>query len=168
LARRSIPDVSVADDVLAAMSDRLQAPLAIVLGAPGQVARLASQLSGDIVCFQMDLHTAGHLQDELRAAGSAARVATLPDLWDLPAEFRTVIYPAPKGGERGLKLDMVEQAYHILQPRGCLVVHTPYEADQFFPGQLKKCLARSISPLPETTACCGCNARPTAPAAGTR
>jgi 23S rRNA (guanine1835-N2)-methyltransferase len=61
-----------------------------------------------------------------------------PDLWDLPAAFNTVLYPSPPRGERELKRDVVEQAYHVLRPRGLLVVLSPVKKDQFFPGVMKK------------------------------
>jgi 16S rRNA (guanine1207-N2)-methyltransferase len=79
--------------------------------------------------------------------GAQARVVTSPDLWDLPAEFQTVIYPAPKGGERGLKVDMVEQTFHILKPHGALLVPSVYENDELFPAQLKKVFGKVHCPL---------------------
>ena len=63
---------------------------------------------------------------------------TAPDLWDLPETFGSLLYPVAEGGERILKLDMLEQAYHVLQSHGQLVVLSPYEKDQYFPGALKK------------------------------
>jgi len=49
-----------------------------------------------------------------------ARIATAPDLWDLPVTFATLLFPVAEGGERMLKLDMLEQAFHVLQPHGQL------------------------------------------------
>jgi 16S rRNA (guanine1207-N2)-methyltransferase len=57
-----------------------------------------------------------------------------------------VLYPAPQGGERALKIDMIEQAFHVLRPHGCFVVWSPYEADPFFPAQLKKVFGKVHSP----------------------
>src|SRR5260370_35796093 len=37
---------------------------------------------------------------------------------------------------------MVEQAFHILRPRGTFVVWSPYETDPFFPNLLKKVFGR--------------------------
>jgi 16S rRNA (guanine1207-N2)-methyltransferase len=52
------------------------------------------------------------------------------------------LYPATLGGERDLKIDMVEQAFHVLagcsSPRGVLIVLSGHERDQLFPGLLKK------------------------------
>jgi 16S rRNA (guanine1207-N2)-methyltransferase len=86
----------------------------------------------------MDLAQADRLRAALRAAGLAADVVTLADLWDLPADFLTVVYLAPRGGERELKIDVAEQAFHVLRQRGALLVWSPYEGDLFFPNLLKK------------------------------
>jgi 16S rRNA (guanine1207-N2)-methyltransferase len=95
----------------------------------------------------MDLYQAGRLEQDLNENGLSGRVVTAADLWDLPAEFQTVVYPVPRGGERMLKLDMIEQAFHILQPRGILLVSSPYEKDQFFPDALKKIFGRVHAPM---------------------
>ncbi len=47
----------------------------------------------------------------------------LPDLWDLPADFGTAVYMPARGGERELKIDMVEQAFHVLRPGSALAVY---------------------------------------------
>ena len=38
---------------------------------------------------------AERLVEELPLGGAAAKVTAAPDLWDLPAEFQTVLYPSP-------------------------------------------------------------------------
>ncbi len=132
------------------LRERLRPPVAIVLGSPAEVVDLLTSVGlSDASCYQMDLYQAQRLEAELREIDLSARVVTQPDLWDLPAEFRTVLYPAPAKGERALKIDMVEQAYHILQPHGQLVVLSPYEVEQFFPGQLKKVFGRYHAPHTE-------------------
>src|SRR5205085_10090469 len=88
-----------------------------------------------IVCYQMDLYPAGRIKEMF---GDRVRVETGADLWDLPAEFQTLIYLPAFGGERELKIDMIEHAFHVLQPGGSLIVWSPYEDDSFFPAQLKK------------------------------
>src|SRR5690242_19516350 len=89
---------------------RLRPPLAVVLGSPHEAAQLIATASlPDTVAYQMDLYQAARLRDELGKLGRADQVTTAADLWDLPADFQTVVYPAPKGGERELKIDMVEQ-----------------------------------------------------------
>jgi 16S rRNA (guanine1207-N2)-methyltransferase len=92
----------------------------------------------------MDLYQAGRLQEEL--ANPNVPVVTGADLWDLPAKFETAMYPAPRGGERLLKLDMVEQTFHILRPGGQLIVLSPYAGDDFFPDALKKIFGRVHQP----------------------
>ena len=47
-----------------------------------------------------------------------------------------------RGGERELKIDMVEQAFHVLRPGGALVIWSSYETDPFFPTLLKKVFGR--------------------------
>lgn len=125
-------------DLLQTVADRIAPPVVVVLGSPLQAAELVAGLpAADLVCYQMDLYAAGRLEDELRQRGCGARVQTLPDLWDLSG-FQTAIFPASEGGERILKIDMVEQAYHALRPGGTLIVLSPYPNDPFFPDLLKK------------------------------
>ncbi len=122
-------------------------PLAVVLGSPAEVAHVLHECqepgSAEPVCYQMDLHQAGRVEDELRERNVPGRVVTTADLWDLPAEFQTALYLPARGGERELKIDMVEQAFHILRPGGLLVVWSSYETDPFFPALLKKIFGRS-------------------------
>lgn len=140
---RERPSVTALPDVV---GDRIQPPVAIVLGAPAEVVDLLTVLdTGPLTCYQMDLYQAEQLTNELTEYGLEAQVAATPDLWDLPADFRTVIYLAARGGERQLKIDMVEQSYHILRERGTLLVWSPYEIDQAFPGWLKKVYGRAIA-----------------------
>ncbi|MCS6852442.1 MAG: class I SAM-dependent methyltransferase [Gemmataceae bacterium] len=122
------------------LAGRLSPPVVVVLGSPLEAAGVVSQLGGaDVSCYQMDVYQAARLEAELRGA---AKVCAAPDLWDLPPIFGTAIYPAPEGGERALKLDMVEQAYHVLRPQGLFLVLSPYEADSLFPSALKKVFGR--------------------------
>jgi 16S rRNA (guanine1207-N2)-methyltransferase len=134
-------------EALAAVADHVRPPVAVTLGSPREVATMVGAVGlSDVVCYQMDRYQAGQLETELAGARPGARVVTAPDLWDLPADFQTVLYPAPQGGERILKLDMLEQAFHVLRPRGTLVVISPFEGDQFFPGALKKIYGRVHQP----------------------
>jgi 16S rRNA (guanine1207-N2)-methyltransferase len=134
-------------ELLAVLGERLRPPFGVILGAPGEAARLVAALgSPDVVAYQMDLYPAERLREALAEGGLAARVETAADLWDLPADFQTLIYPAPKGGERELKIDMVEQAFHVLRPGAVLAVLSPYEKDNFFPTLLKKVFGRVHAP----------------------
>jgi 16S rRNA (guanine1207-N2)-methyltransferase len=136
------------DKILAVVPDQIRPPLAVVLGSPRETADLVAELkTTDIACYQMDLYQAGRLEQELGENGLIARVVTAADLWDLHADFQTVIYPVPQGGERILKQDMIEQAFHILKPRGTLLVSSPYEKDHFFPSALKKIFGRVHAPM---------------------
>jgi 16S rRNA G1207 methylase RsmC len=146
MARRRAQEATF-PELPAAVRDRLRPPLAIVLGSPAEVVRILPVLNvPDVFCYQMDLYPADRLRHELEERPLSAQVVTAADLWDLPADFQTVLYPAPQGGERALKIDMIEQAFHILRPRGCFVVWSGYEADQFFPGQLKKVFGKVHAP----------------------
>jgi 16S rRNA G1207 methylase RsmC len=140
-----------------AVRERLRPPLGIILGGPADVAEIvAAADAGEPVCYQMDLFPAERLREQLGERGLRASVVTTPDLWDLPADFQTLLYPVGRGSERGLKIDMVEQAYHVLRPHGTLVVWSAYEADQLFPGLLKKVFGRVHAPAggPETVLWC--------------
>ncbi len=123
---------------------RLRPPLAVVLGSPAEVVNLlgATDAAG-ATCYQMDLHQAERLREALAERQLSAAVVTLPDLWDLPADFQTAVYLPAHGGERELKIDMVEQAFHILRPRGGFVVWSSYDADPFFPALLKKIFGKA-------------------------
>lgn len=123
-------------DVPAALRDRVRPPVGVVLGSPDEIVHLAQMLDlPELLCFQLDLYPAERLREAL---GERIKVITAADLWDLPADFQTLIYLPARGGERELKLDMIEQAFHVLRPHGQLLVWSPYEFDAFFPPQLKK------------------------------
>lgn len=126
---------------------KIRPPLAVIMGSPAEVVRLVAPLeAGEITCYQMDLHQAERLREELRPVRPEAQVVTAADLWDLPADFQTALYPAPQGGERSLKLDLIEQAFHILRPHGTVFVLSPFETDHFFPAALKKVFRRVHAP----------------------
>ncbi|HEV3143374.1 MAG TPA: methyltransferase [Gemmataceae bacterium] len=123
---------------------RIQPPVVIVLGAPRLVVELVKRLGyADTTCYQMDLFQAEKLQAELEQAGLKAEVKTAPDFWDLPAEYQTALFSSPPRGERELKLDMVEQGFHVLRPKGTFVVLSPVVHDQLFPGMMKRIFGKS-------------------------
>src|SRR5688572_30539348 len=123
--------------------DKVRAPVGIILGSVTEVSHLVETLNlPGITCYQMDLYPAGRLGEAL---GERVKVEPSADLWDLPADFQTLIYLPAQGGERELKIDMVEQAFHILRPHGVLIVWSPYEDDDLFPNQLKKVFGRTRS-----------------------
>ncbi len=126
---------------------KVQAPAAVVLGSPAEVCNLVSACPGlEPVCYQMDHHQAGRLREMLAERGRTATVAVHPDLWDLPGGFKSAVYLPPRGGERELKIDMIEQAWHILADKGAFYVWSPYDSDGFFPTQLKKVFGKVHTP----------------------
>jgi 23S rRNA (guanine1835-N2)-methyltransferase len=135
-------------ELVAILADKLKPPFGIVLGSPGEVAELAAALpSSDITCYQTDLYQADRLRETLAECGHFAEVVTAADLWDLAAPVQTLLYPVPLGGERGLKLDMIEQAYHTLRAEGTFAVLSPYAKDEFFPAALKKVFGKVHRPM---------------------
>jgi 16S rRNA (guanine1207-N2)-methyltransferase len=126
-------------DLLAGVRARLKPPVLVALGAPRTAADIAASLElPDSACYQMDLYQADRLREELSVLRPEVTVETAADLWDLPGRYGTVLYPAPPRGERELKRDVAEQAYHVLKPHGLFVVLSQVPKDQFFPDLLKK------------------------------
>jgi 16S rRNA G1207 methylase RsmC len=100
-----------------------------------------------------DLHLSSSPGRGIGSEGEATDIS-LPDPHPQPlsqgergAGFQTLIYPVPLGGERALKLDMVEQAFHVLKPQGTLIVLSPYDKDDLFPAALKKVFGRLHTPM---------------------
>lgn len=148
LSQRPVPEL---------VRTKARPPLAVVLGSPAEVVHVLEECAvADAVCYQMDLHQTGRLEELFQERKVAARVTTAPDLWDLPADFQTVLYLPARGGERELKIDMIEQAFHILRPGGLLVVWSSYETDPFFQTLLKKIFGRTHihSSEPDTVLWC--------------
>ena len=123
---------------------RVHPPVALVLGAPRVVTQLVERLNpAAVVCYQMDLFQAERLREDLAGANLTAEVRTAPDLWDVPAEFQTVLFPSPPRGERELKIDMTEQAFHVLRDKGMFVALSPVAHDQLFPKLVKKIFGKA-------------------------
>ena len=119
--------------------ERLPGPVLVLLGSPRAAADLVAAIyRPDTVCWQMDQYQAARVAEELKTCGLTARVEVTPDVWDLPAEFGSVVFPSPVKGERELKLDIIEQAFHVLKPKGTFAVLSPLERDKFFPPVMKK------------------------------
>lgn len=129
--------------LLPTIAAKLQPPFGVILGSPKEAADFVGALRpAEVMCWQMDLHQAQRLRDAVAERKLSAEVVTLPDLWDLPRPARTLLYPVPLGGERALKLDVIEQAFHTLTPGGHLIVLSPYERDNVIPNTLKKVFGR--------------------------
>ncbi len=134
LSKRPIPDT---------LRAKVRPPVVVVLGSPAEVVNLVANGGiPDAVCYQMDLFQAERVQEALTAANLTAKVVTAPDLWDLPAEFQTAVFLPARGGERELKIDMVEQAFHVLKPGGALIVWSPHANDELFAPLHKKIFGR--------------------------
>jgi 16S rRNA (guanine1207-N2)-methyltransferase len=134
------------------LGDKLTPEVAIVLGSPREAATLAFDLGVEATCYQMDLFQSDRLTAMLAEQGTEARVEVRPDLWDLPATFSTALYLVARGGERALKHDMIEQAYHVLKPQGTFAVLSPYEHDPVLPAVVKKVFGKPHAhPLGEGT-----------------
>jgi 16S rRNA (guanine1207-N2)-methyltransferase len=148
MARRKHANAALTPvDLVELFEEKLRPPLAIVLGTAEEWMPLVELMEPDgTTAYQMDLYPAEQFRTALADNKVRGRVVTAPDLWDLPAEFQTVLYAPPSRGERELKIDMVEQAFHILRPRGSLIVLTPYEKDPFFPALLKKVFGKVHAP----------------------
>jgi 16S rRNA G1207 methylase RsmC len=147
-SRKSIKHARPFAELVQVVASKLRPPFGIVLGSPGEVADLVQKLpAGDVTAYQMDLFQSARLREVFATRSRAAVIETRPHLWDLPATFQTLIYPVPMGGERALKLDMIEQAFHILQPHGALIVLSPYEKDDLFHPALKKIFGKVHTPM---------------------
>jgi 16S rRNA (guanine1207-N2)-methyltransferase len=146
--KKSLPAASPVDlpDIL---PDKLRPPLVLILGGPDDWLPLLELLqpdAGEVTAYQMDLYPAEQLCAALGEFSIETEVVAAPDLWDLPARFRAAIYAPPRRSERDLKIDMVEQAFHVLEQHGTLIVLTPYEVDSFFPSLLKKVFGKVHAP----------------------
>jgi 16S rRNA G966 N2-methylase RsmD len=138
-------------NLLKSVRERVRGPVVVIQGSPALAAELCNALGNDveIVCYQLDLHQGNKLRHNLLEFGSKATVEILPDLWDLPARFQTALLPIAAHGSRELKLDLVEQSYHVLVPKGLLISISEYEADQLLPKAHKKLFGK-CSELPVT------------------
>ena len=126
-------------ELFKAISSRVKPPVCIATGPPWPAANLVQLIGApDTTCFQMDLHQATRVRECLAELGTTAEVAAHPDLWDLEARFETVIFPASAHADRELKIDLIEQAYHILKPGGLLISLSEYEKDNQFAKWHKK------------------------------
>ncbi len=114
-------------------------PVLIALGPVWPVTQLVAALKGvETTCFQFDVYQAARLREKLTQENLTAEVVTAADLWDLPPRFQTVLFPATAHSDRELKLDIVEQGYHVVAPGGRFVTLSEYERDTTFAPAHKK------------------------------
>ena len=123
------------------VAHRVKPPVCIALGPPWPVANLVKELAlpeSEVTCAQFDLHQADRIRACLAEVGAQAGVAAVSDVWDLPRGFNTVIFPASAQSDREVKLDVVEQGYHVLNPGGLFLTLSEYEKDTQFAKLQKK------------------------------
>jgi len=126
-------------DLFPVVADKVESPALIVLGSPWPATQLAQLLAGkEVHAFQMDLHQAAVLKLKLAENDATAEVHVAADLWDLPRKFKTLIFPAAAYADRELKIDMVEQGFHVLEDGGLFITLSEYEKDTQFAGWHKK------------------------------
>lgn len=148
MSRRNRSEVSLSRQAVPAyLISKVRPPLAVVLGSPAEVVNLLTALPGiPATCYQMDLFQADRLRTSLTEANLTADVVVAADLWDLSANFQSCVYMPARGGERELKIDMVDQAYHVLRDHGTFLVWSPYVNDPLFTALLKKVFGRVHTP----------------------
>lgn len=131
-------------DLFATVAHRVRPPVCVALGPPWPAANLAKAVADPgTACFQIDLHQADRTRDCLAELDTTAEVVAGPDLWDLDPKFNTVVFPAAAQADRELKLDVIEQAYHILQPGGLILTLSEYEKDNQFAKWHKKVFGKT-------------------------
>jgi 16S rRNA (guanine1207-N2)-methyltransferase len=117
-------------ELFATVARRVRPPVCVAMGPPWPVANLVQAINDPAtVCYQMDLHQADRVRECLAEVGTTAEVVVHPDLWDLPPRFGTVLFPAAAQADRELKLDVIEQSQHVLEPGGLLLTLSEYEKD---------------------------------------
>jgi 16S rRNA (guanine1207-N2)-methyltransferase len=135
-------------DLFPVAEKQVAPPVLIALGPVWPVTQLVAALKGvETVCFQFDVHQAERLREKLTQENLTAEVVTSADVWDLPQRFNTVIYPAPAHSDYELKVDIVEQGFHVLQPGGKFITLSEYERDAAF-GKLHKKVFGKCSEAP--------------------
>ena len=125
-------------ELFATVAHRVKPPVCVAMGPPWPAANIAKAIGGEVTLFQMDLHQATRAKECLAEIEFPAEVVVGPDLWELEAKFQTVVFPATAYADRELKIDLIEQAYHILQPGGTLLSLSEYEKDNQFAKWQKK------------------------------
>jgi 16S rRNA G1207 methylase RsmC len=129
------------NELFAAVAHRVKPPVLVALGPPWPVANIVQALAlpeGEVACAQLDLHQAARVRECLAELGAAAEVLAVPDVWDIERRFNTVIFPGSAHADRELKIDVIEQGYHVLNPGGLFLTLSEYEKDNQFAKWHKK------------------------------
>jgi 23S rRNA (guanine1835-N2)-methyltransferase len=130
LSRRQVPGE---------LKAAIKGPVVVLMGSPAEVGNLLDQLKlPDALCLQLDLHQSRAVGAELKERGLNARVEVVKDFWDHQHGQATLVVMAQMRGERELKIDMIDQAFHSLSPGGRIVVWCPTTDDQLHPDLLKR------------------------------
>ena len=126
-------------DLFPAVADRVAPPVLIALGPPWPVTQLAKALApAAVTCLQFDVFAAARLREKLKQEEVAAEVVVAPDVWDAPGKYRTVLFPAAAHSDKELKLDVIEQAFHVLEDGGRFIALSEYERDVQFARWMKR------------------------------
>jgi 16S rRNA (guanine1207-N2)-methyltransferase len=128
-------------ELFAKVAHRVKPPVLVALGPPWPVANLVKALNlppEEVTCGQFDLHQTDRVRECLTEVEASAEVVAVADIWDLPPRFNTVIFPASAQSDREVKLDVVEQGYHVLAPGGLFLTLSEYEKDSQFARLQKK------------------------------
>jgi 16S rRNA (guanine1207-N2)-methyltransferase len=128
-------------DLFATVAHRVKPPVLVALGPPWPVANLVKALDlpeTQVTCAQFDLHQTDRVRECLAEVGAAAEVVAVPDIWDLPQKYNTVIFPATAQSDREVKIDVVEQGAHVLNVGGVFLTLSEYEKDSQFAKLQKK------------------------------
>jgi len=121
------------------VAEKVVPPVLIALGPPWPTTQLVAALGGiEAACYQMDVYTADRLREKLAQENLTAEVIVSPDLWDLPRRFKTVIFPAAAFADRELKIDIIEQGFHVLEEGGTFLTLSEYKKDVLFAKWHKK------------------------------
>jgi 16S rRNA G1207 methylase RsmC len=121
------------------VANRIESPVLVLLGPVWPVTELVSALAGhEVTCLQFDVHQAARLKEKLEQEKLTANVVNAGDVWDVPGQFQTVIFPAAANMDRELKIDLIEQAYHIVAPGGRFISLSEHERDNAFHKWHKK------------------------------
>ena len=92
-----------------------------------------------LTCAQFDLHQTARVRECLDELGATAEVARGRRTCGTCRRGSTrVIFPASAHADRELKIDVIEQAYHVLNPGGLFLTLSEYEKDNQFAKWQKK------------------------------
>lgn len=128
-------------ELFATVAHRVKPPVLVALGPPWPVANLVKALNlpeSEITCAQFDLHQTDRVRECLAELDAKADVVAVPDVWDLPQKFNTVVFPASAQSDREVKIDVVEQGAHVLNVGGVFLTLSEYEKDSQFAKLQKK------------------------------